>query len=79
VYSILNDAIQRAGLGGQGFSAKSFRPTGATAAIAADTKPETAMEIGRWKTDQVFRQRYVYPLVKEDYTDEVLTFKGPRS
>ena len=43
-----------AGLGGQDYSPQSFRPTGASVAIKADTKPETGVEIGHWKSDQVF-------------------------
>ena len=35
VASILDDAIEGAGLAGQGFSAKSFRPTGATVGIGS--------------------------------------------
>lgn len=33
IADILNDSIAKAGLSGQGYSAKSFRPTGATAAV----------------------------------------------
>ncbi|KAH3807972.1 hypothetical protein DPMN_136320 [Dreissena polymorpha] len=33
VANILEDAIKRAGLQGQGFTEKSFRPTGATNAV----------------------------------------------
>ena len=47
VAQILNDAIKRAGLGGQHYSAKDFRPTGATVAIDNGTDPEVAMQIGR--------------------------------
>jgi hypothetical protein len=46
ISQILNEAIKLAGLGGMGYSARSFRPTGATAAVQAGTKPETAMQIG---------------------------------
>ena len=76
ISQILNEAIKLAGLGGMGYSARSFRPTGATAAVQAGTKPETAMQIGRWKSDLVFRERYVYPLADKDYTDNVLHFTG---
>jgi hypothetical protein len=73
---ILVEAIKLAGLDGKGYRAKSFRPTGATAAVKANAKPETVMQLGRWKTDTVFRERYVYPLADHDYTDNVLKFKG---
>ena len=69
---ILSEAIVVPGLGGQGYSPWSFPPMGTSAAIKADTKPETAMEVGRWKYDQVFHQKYAYPLVQ----DSVLQFSG---
>ena len=47
--SILSSAINLAGLGGKGYSPRCFRPTGATAAIQCNSKPETVMQIGRWK------------------------------
>ena len=50
VASILCDAIKLAGLSNQGFSAKSFRPTGATIAIETGCDPEITMRQGRWKT-----------------------------
>lgn len=76
IANILQEAITLAGLGGKGFTPRCFRPTGATAAVKNNTKPETAMMVGRWKTDKVFRERYVYPLVQESYTSDVLEFRG---
>ncbi len=73
---ILSASIQAAGLGGMGYTMRSFRPTGATAAVQSGTKPETAMQIGRWKSDVVFRDRYVYPLADPDYTDNIINFTG---
>jgi hypothetical protein len=73
---ILTDSIDLAGMKGQGFTARSFRPTGATAAIAAGCLPETAMQIGRWKTKEVFFNRYVYPNAPAGYTDAVLNYGG---
>lgn len=76
--SILSEAIELAGLGDKGFTPRSFRPTGATAssAIAANTKPEIAMLIGRWITDRVFREIYVYRLVHDSYTRDIFQFEG---
>lgn len=76
ISQILNEAIKMANLDGQGYTARSFRPTGATAAVQCNTKPETAMQIGRWKTDSVFRERYVYPLAQDSYTTDILQFAG---
>lgn len=70
--TILEDAIHRAGLAGQGFTAKSFRPTGATNAVNLGILPETVMKIGRWKTSEVFMNHYVYGQVPENYTSGML-------
>ena len=51
---ILDTAIDMAGLAGQGFSAKCFRPTGTTYAIALGYDPEIVMRIERWKMRSVF-------------------------
>ena len=50
---ILEEAISRAALSGQGYSAKSFRPTGATY-VVKNNNPDTVMKVGRWKTKSVF-------------------------
>ncbi|KAJ8042572.1 hypothetical protein HOLleu_09351 [Holothuria leucospilota] len=60
VAAIMNEAIKRAGLEGMGFSAKSFRPTGATAAVDMHCDPDIAMKQGRWKTRSVFFEHYVH-------------------
>jgi len=72
VANILQDSITAAGLSDQGFSAKSFRPTGATQAVSIGTLPETVMKIGRWKTKEVFLNHYVYGQVNKEYTDKLL-------
>ena len=72
VAAILNEAISLAGLSDLGFSAKSFRPTGATAAMAANCDPETAMQLGRWKTRSVFFDHYVHCTPPETLTKDIL-------
>jgi hypothetical protein len=57
---VLNDAITLAGLSGLGYSAKYFRPTGATLAVAAGVDPEVVRKAGRWKTSHVFYEHYVH-------------------
>lgn len=47
VAKVLDHAIHLAGLGGQGYTAKSFRPTGATAAVEAGVNPDYVRKIGR--------------------------------
>lgn len=76
IAEILRESIRLAGLQGQGFTARSFRPTGATAAVKAQIEPSTVRMIGRWKNDTVFYERYVYPSAPKDYTDGVLSYKG---
>ena len=62
-----------AGLGDQGFTAKSFRPTGATIAVSQGILPETVMKIGRWKTKEVFLNHYVYGQVPSGFTTNLLS------
>ena len=54
VSRILEKAIVLAGLSTKEFSAKSFRPTGATTAIAQNFNPENVRKVGRWKNQEVF-------------------------
>ena len=56
------------GLADKGFLAKSFRPTGATIAVNSGVLPETVVQIGRWKTKEVFLNHYVYPNAPQSYT-----------
>ena len=72
VASVLQDAIDCAGLKGQGYSAKSFRPTGATKAISNDVDPNIVRSIGRWKSADIFFEHYVHSLPPQDYTDHML-------
>jgi integrase len=72
IANILSDAIQAAGLQGRGYSAKSFRPTGATRSVAAGIKPELIMQIGRWKTKEVFFNNYVHKVVPDNFTDVIV-------
>ena len=68
VGNILETSIHQAGL--EGYTAKSFRPTAATRAVEIGVLPETAMQIGRWKTKEVFFNHYVYSRVQKDYNDK---------
>ena len=73
VRHVLEEVIVLAGLSNQGFSAKSFRPTGATVSVTTGISPETAMQIGRWKTMETFLNHYVYPKVPADFTTNVFS------
>ena len=51
---ILEDPIAKAGIKHIGFSAESFRPTGATLAIKTGVIPETAMQVGRSESPKLY-------------------------
>ena len=72
IAKILEESIDLAGLGGQGFTAKSFRPTGATVAIDQGLDPKIVQQIGRWKTADVFFQHYVHSRTPDEYTTKIL-------
>ena len=69
---ILEEAISLAGLKDQGFSAKSFRPTGATFAIEQGVDPKIVQKIGRWKSTEVFYDHYVHSKTPDDFTNKVI-------
>ena len=69
---IMAESISLAGLGGQGYGPKCFRPTGATVAVETKHDPADIMKTGRWKTASVFFEHYVHAKNKETYTDSLL-------
>jgi hypothetical protein len=73
VSRVLRIAIEEAGLDKTLFTAKSFRPSAATAAVAANIPHETAMQLGRWKTKEVFLDHYVYPRAPDNYTQTIIS------
>ena len=60
IADILNQAIKLAGLSDMGFSAKLFRCSAATAAIAAGQDPDIVRKVGRWNSPEVFFNHYVH-------------------
>lgn len=68
--SILKEATVLAGL--QGFSARSFRPTGATNAVDLGFDAEKVRRLGRWKTTGVFFEHYVHSKLPPEYTETLL-------
>lgn len=72
ISEVLCDAIKAAGLTGQGFSAKSFRPTAATQAVASGCDSNIARQVGRWKSHSVFEEHYVHTVVPHDFVDKLL-------
>ena len=69
VSKILCEAISLAGLNMSDYSAKDFRPTGATYAISQGFNPDTVMKLGRWKTRSVFFEHYVHSVTTDSYVD----------
>ena len=69
---ILEQAIFLAGLKNQGFSAKSFRPTGASNAIDAGLEPDFIRKVGRWKSKETFENHYVHSKPQSSFTDKIL-------
>lgn len=74
ISGMLRDSIREAGLSTE-FTPRSFRPTGATAAVLGGVAPHTARSLGRWKTESVFFERYVYPLSNDSITDKMFAAK----
>lgn len=72
VATVLSKAIQLAGLGGQGYSAKSFRPTGATAAVDIGFDPDQIMRVGKWKSREVFLEHYVHSRTPTEFVKQIL-------
>ena len=72
VTRILEKAIILAGLKESGFSAKSFRPTGATVAVQAGVDPDVVRRVGRWKSRETFETHYVHSQPPKEMTDVVL-------
>ncbi|XP_066963207.1 integrase/recombinase xerD homolog [Macrobrachium rosenbergii] len=73
VRTILNEAIGLVGLDTKKFTAKCFRPTGATRAVEKGFDPNVVQKIGRWKTTSVFFEHYVHSRVPNNFTDGLLT------
>ena len=71
----LEAAIRIAGIDNKKYSAKCFRPTGATTAIEAGCDPENVRSVGRWKNREVFQEHYVYPRVNKEFTDKITGVK----
>ena len=71
VSKILNNAISLAGLP-RTYTAKCFRPTGATNAIEAGLNPDSVRKLGRWKSQPVFEEHYVHAKPSSVFTDKVL-------
>ena len=72
VSNVLNKAIELAGLANQGFTAKSFRPSGATHAIEAGCVPDQVRSMGRCKFQPTFEEHYVHAVPSAVFSDKIL-------
>ena len=72
IAKVLETSIVRAGLGNMGYSAKSFRPTGATRAIEQGIHPDLVQKMGRWKTTEVFRDHYVHARTPSNFPSAII-------
>ena len=68
---ILNEAIQLAGYDSSKYTAKCFRPTGATWVVSAGIDPDKARCLGRWKTTSLFFEHYVFDRTPDNYADDM--------
>ena len=69
---ILQNAIKMAGLDSTKYSAKSFRPTGATRAIEAGLDANKCRRVGRWASEDCFFTHYVHDKTPAMFTEKVL-------
>ena len=73
IAAVLSTAIKMAGLAGQGFTPRSFRPTGAQAAVDNQTDPKTAQYHGRWRSESIFYTHYVHAKPPKDFSSKLMT------
>ena len=72
IASDLNEAIRMAGIKEQGFTAKCFRPTGATVAVQSGHNPDIVRKTGHWKNSEVFFEHYVHTEPNVAFTDDII-------
>ena len=70
VASVLNATLAMCNM--HEYSAKDFRPTGATLQVRGGVDPKTVMKVGRWKTESVFFDHYVHSEPPAEFSDNVL-------
>ena len=72
ILGILNKVIKLAGLDSKVYSAKSFRPMSATAAVESGLELDQVRAIDRWQCQETFEHHYVHALPDKAFTDRVL-------
>ena len=71
VSRILERSIVLAGLGGHGYTAKCFRPTGATYAVQAGENPDMIRKVGHWKNRETFENHYIHIHPLKQFSDTI--------
>ncbi|KAH3736972.1 hypothetical protein DPMN_043548 [Dreissena polymorpha] len=72
IAKVLEEGIKLAGLEGQGYSAKSFRPTVVTTAV----ENHVDRKVGRWNNSEVFFAHYVHSKPPQDFTAGLLNHES---
>ena len=72
ISNILKNSIELTKLQPDMFTAKNVRPSAATAAIVSGCDHNTVRIRGRWKTESVFLNHYVYPVSKVNISKKIL-------
>lgn len=72
VATILQDMLKLARLYPE-YTAKDFRPTGATYLVQSGFDPDLVMQIGRWKTRSIFFEHYVHAKMPDNLSELLLT------
>lgn len=72
IANILKDSISMTSLPPDIFTAKNFRPSAATAAIVSGCDNNTVRIRGRWKTESIFLNHYVYPVSEVNISQKIL-------
>ncbi len=76
VANVLNQSIALAGLDRHIYSAKNFRPTGATTTVQQGVEPQQVQALGHWKQSDTFLKHYVYSALHVSVMDNILGISG---
>ena len=72
VAKILNEVIDMAGLDSSLYTAKCFRPSGATKGIESNCNPDALRQVGRWRNREVFEAHYVHSKAQKGISNKIL-------
>lgn len=79
ISNLLTEVSEKSGLDPKIFTGGTFRPGAVQAFLEADVEPDRIMHIGRWKSEDVWREHYARRGMKAGDADRVLgTRRKPR-